>query len=174
MVWCWQNDLSARIKFCDVSKRLEKIYKAKNPKDKADIMKRFINAIEELRTKFFAEMGSSANASIYPILRLFLPKSDTERDSYGIRTTTLGKLYIKALAIHSDSLVAKKLTAQQGMTNNCVDFGDIVYEVMTGRSPDKGTLTVYEVNKYLDLISEHFKQNERSSKCCKCYFFIHG
>lgn len=104
------------------------------------------------------------NASIYPILRLFLPKWDTERDSYGIRTTTLGKLYVQALAINPKSDAGRKLLAQQGLTGKCDDFGDIVYEVMINRSPAEGSLSVYKVNEYLDLISDHFKQNERKSK----------
>lgn len=94
---------------------------------------------------------------------MFLPKWDTERDSYGIRTTTLGKLYVQALAINSKSDAGRKLLSQQGMTNKCMDFGDIVYEVMLNRSPIEGSLSVYEVNEYLDLISNHFKQNERKS-----------
>lgn len=73
-----------------------------------------------------------------------------------------GRLFVRALAINNASSTAAKLTNLQG---NTTDYGDIVYEVMRNRSPENGSLTVFEVNKYLDLIAEHFKQNQRSSKC---------
>lgn len=101
-------------------------------------------------------------ASFYPILRLLLPKSDNQRDSYGLRTNTLGKLFVKCLAINASSDDAKKLTYEKKTSG---DFGDIVYEVMKNRSPAKGTLSVAEVNRYLDLMAEHFKNNERKRKC---------
>lgn len=84
-----------------------------------------------------------------------------ERGSFGIQTTTLGRLFVKALAINAKSVEGQKLTNLHGIT---ADYGDIVYDVMKNRSPAVGTLTVYEVNKYLDLIAEHFEHNERSSE----------
>lgn len=71
-------------------------------------------------------------------------------------------MFVKAEGLNPKSATAIKLTNLQGSTSN---YGDIVAEVMKNRSPEKGTLTVHEVNKYLDLIADHFKQNERSSKC---------
>lgn len=101
------------------------------------------------------------NASFYPFLRLFVPKLDVQRGSYGIKTRTLGRLFVKAIAVNPDSDTARKLTHLEGQT---ADYGDIVYDVMKNRSPEEGTLTVYEVNKYLDLIATHFKESERNSK----------
>lgn len=112
-----------------------------------------ISAVQFLILIFFQE------ASFYPFLRLFIPYKDLERGSYGVQTTTLGRLYVKALAINAKSETALKLTNLQGNTS---DYGDIVYEVMKNRSPETGSLTVYEVNNYLDLIADHFKQNERN------------
>lgn len=102
-------------------------------------------------------------ASFYPILRLLLPQSDIERESYGIKTKTLGKLFIKALAIGPTSDAAKKLTFEVTSRNH-TDFGDIVYDVMRKRSPNKGSLSVAQVNQYLDLIGDHFKSGERHRK----------
>lgn len=102
------------------------------------------------------------DASFYPFLRLFVPYKDAERGSFGIQIPTLGRLYVKALAVHPKSETARKLTNLQG---NTADYGDIVFEVMANRSPENGTLTVYEVNKYLDLIADHFEQNERKREC---------
>lgn len=112
----------------------------------------------------FITISKLQNGSFFPFLRLIIPQSDRERDAMGIRTATLGKLYVRALAVNKESEVALKLTAQQGMKTQCVDYSDIVFEVMKSRAPKDSTMTVYEVNQYLDLISNHFKQNERSSE----------
>lgn len=71
-------------------------------------------------------------------------------------------MIVKALAISDQSKDAKKLMIQQiGMSS---DFGEIVQEVMESRAAANPTLSVYDVNRYLDLIAEHFHQNERKSK----------
>lgn len=101
------------------------------------------------------------DVSAFPVLRLFMPDLDRERDSYGIKTKTLGNLFVKALAINSNSDDGKKLTLQ---TVTGDDYGNVVYNVMKDRSPQNSTLVVYEVDRYLELISNHFKDNQRSSK----------
>lgn len=75
---------------------------------------------------------------------------------------TLGRLFVKTLALGPQSEDAKKLTLQ-GMAST-VDYGNLVYSVMEHRSPASSSLMVSDVNKYLDLMADHFKQNERSSK----------
>lgn len=95
-------------------------------------------------------------------MRLFIPAYDLERGAFGIQNKKLGRLFVKALAVNPKSDDAIKLTNLQGCT---ADYGDVVFEVMKKRAPENGTLTVYEVNMYLDMIAEHFKQNEQGSKC---------
>lgn len=90
-----------------------------------------------------------------------IPKLDAERDSYGIQIKTLGRLYVKALAINENSVDAKKLLLEDGL-KGC-DYGEVVFNVMKRRSPEIGTLKVYDVNKSLDLIGDHFRNNTRSS-----------
>lgn len=101
------------------------------------------------------------DVSAFPVLRLFMPHLDTERDSYGIQIRTLGNLFVKALAINANSDDGKKLTLQ---TKTGDDYGTVVYNVMKDRSPQESTLVVYEVDRYLELIANHFKENQRSSK----------
>lgn len=91
-----------------------------------------------------------------------IPKLDAERDSYGIQTKSLGRLYVKALAINENSADAKRLLLHDGLSGG--DYADVVYSVMKRRSPETGTHKVYNVNKYLDLMGDHFRNNERSSK----------
>lgn len=100
--------------------------------------------------------------NFYPFLRLFVPTLDLERGAYGVQEKKLGHLYVRALSINPKGDTAKKLTNLQGNTTN---YGDIVFDVMKPRSREVGKLSVYKVNEYLDLIAEHFAQNERHSKC---------
>lgn len=89
-------------------------------------------------------------ASFYPILRLILPSKDTERAAYGIKTKTLGNLYVKALAINKHSSDGRKLNGEDVPKKG--DFADVVFDVMKDRQP-QGTLTIYDVNKCLDSMS---------------------
>lgn len=151
------------MRFNVLTTTLEKIYNGENAQKKAKIFQKFIDSFNSFRTEFIKDNGNDKNASFYPILRLILPQSDNERDSYGMRTTTLGKYFVKGLAIPESSADAKKLMAQQGMTSRCKDYAEIVFEVMKGRSPEMGSLDVFEVNQYLDMIASHYKNNERKS-----------
>lgn len=87
---------------------------------------------------------------------------DAERGSIDIEIPKLGQLYIEALRMYEKSKAAMALKNCDEIAVKGADYGDIVYEVMKNRSPETGVLTVYEVNKYLDLIVEHFKQKERN------------
>lgn len=78
-------------------------------------------------------------------------------------------MFVGALAINTKSTEAVRLTNLHGNTS---DYGDIVFDVMKDRSPKEGNLSVDEVNRYLDLIAEHFKQNERKSKYYTVVFAI--
>lgn len=59
-----QLDFSARIKFSDFTKYLEKIHNAKSTAEKEDKLKRFIGSISEFRKKFIAEEGPDVVYSI--------------------------------------------------------------------------------------------------------------
>lgn len=89
--------------------------------------------------------------------------SDKERDSYGLQMKTLGQLIVNVLAINKNSDDGKKLTLK-GLNGDGLDYGEIVYKVMESRCPETSTLTVFELNNYLDLMTVHFKENERNSK----------
>lgn len=165
---------------------MERIEKAKSSNDKTNLFRKFVDKIKELQVKFKNEVGDEEpnavscflisfhaavsnhrcyfllqDLSAFPVLRLFMPDLDTERDSYGIKTKKLGSLFVKALAINSNSEDGKKLTLQ---TVTGDDYGTVVYNVMKDRSPEKSSLVVYEVDRYLELIANHFRDNQRSSK----------
>ena len=105
------------------------------------------------------------NASFYSIIRLLLPKLDRERDSYGIKTATMGKLYVKILGINPKGDVGKKLTLHDTGERKHSDYSEIVYEVLKGRANDAGDITIYEVNQHLDRIASFYQNNNRPSNC---------
>lgn len=102
----------------------------------------------------FVFYWSPQKASFFPILRLILPKKDTERDAHGIKRKRLGDLYVKALAINENSSTGRKLTGADVSTKG--DFGDVVFNVMKDRQPE-GTLTIYDVNECLNQLSAKSK-----------------
>lgn len=105
--------------------------------------------------------------SFYPILRLLVPSYDIERPADGIKTKTMGKLFVRILSIDPNGEVAKRLTLRttsSGGSGNR-DYADIVYEVMKTRAiPIDTTLTIFDVNQRLDIISACYQSNARASK----------
>lgn len=106
--------------------------------------------------------------SFYPILRLLVPSYDIERPADGIKTKTMGKLFVRILAIDPNSEIAKRLTfrstAPSAGGSGKRDYADIVYEVMKARADPIETLTIFDVNQRLDNISACYQSNNRASK----------
>lgn len=98
-------------------------------------------------------------SSIFPVLRLIVPKKDVDRDRYGIQMYTFGQIYVRILGIQPKSDVAKRLTGKCSSS----DFSNVVYDVMKSRSCTESKLTVYDVNKHLDTIADCYKNNNRKS-----------
>lgn len=92
--------------------------------------------------------------SFYPFIRLLLPKIDRERDSYGIQIPTMGQLYIRAFNFSAKSVEAKSLTTPQGFnSSNTVDYADVIFNVIKNRCPRQCSLSIAELNAYLDTIA---------------------
>lgn len=102
------------------------------------------------------------------MLRLIIPSQDRERDAYGIKVVTLGKIYVRILGVDSKSDAAKSLTAN----SSSKEYPNVVYAVMKNRCSDVGKLTVFEVNKHLDDIASCYKNNERKSKLTILVIFV--
>lgn len=104
--------------------------------------------------------------SFYPILRLLVPAYDIERPADGIKTKTMGRLFVRILAIDPNSDVAKRLTLRSigPSVPGKRDYADIVYDVMKvrGNIPVE-TLTIFDVNQRLDNISSCYQSNNRAS-----------
>lgn len=85
---------------------------------------------------------------------MLLPKIDRERESYGIQVTTMSQLYVKCFGFTSASREAKSLTTQKGFNNTTADYADVVFNVIKDRCPGKCTISVFEMNEYLDRIAD--------------------
>ncbi|XP_055681211.1 DNA ligase 4 [Lutzomyia longipalpis] len=151
--------ISKSIKFSSVTALLEKIRDKKSIVIKEKLIRKFLQEFQEF-------LGNPQNTekkqktSFYPVLRLLLPDCDHERGSYGIKEATLGRLYVRGLGIDGKSTEAKALL---GGHSNARDYGELVFQVMQARSKQTSEISVFEVNKRLDLIAEHF-QNGHSKK----------
>lgn len=103
------------------------------------------------------------------MLRLLLPDRDRERPAYGIKTTTLGKLVVRILAIDAQSAVAKRLMRKDDpagpQNTEPSDYASVVYDVMKLRAGTICRLTVFDVNEKLDSIAENnVVGNKKKSK----------
>lgn len=101
------------------------------------------------------------------MLRLFVPSYDRERPAYGIKTATIGKLFIRTLAIDANGEIAKKLMqkdSSSGSKTGKSDYADMVYEIIKNRVDEQGTRTIYEVNHHLTNIAEFYQNNQRPSE----------
>lgn len=110
-------------------------------------------------------------ATIFTVLRLIIPNCDRERPAYGIKAATIGKLFVRILAIDANSEIAKRLTQKDVSTGNIAsesknnsDYADMVYQIIKNRVHETGTKTVFEVNHYLNNIAECYQSNKRASK----------
>lgn len=158
------TDISSHIKFGVITEILERVSQSSSITTKADILKRYIESFEKFRKNYIGRNDNGqTTGTFFPILRLLLPQYDRDRESYGIKVTTLGKLYVRILAIDPHGEVAKKLTTDRySHTSSTTDFGDTICEIMKVRCAEQSQLTVYEVNRHLDTIAECNQNNNRS------------
>ncbi|XP_058175739.1 DNA ligase 4-like [Anopheles ziemanni] len=88
--------------------------------------------------------------SIYPVLRLLVPELDRERKSYGLRDKMLGEGYVRALSLDRKSDEAIRLLSHRSAG---ADLADQLLPLLRGRCPDRGRLSVAEVNNRLDALA---------------------
>lgn len=146
-----------KVPFRDLCKLCEKISNKQNKNEKRKLLADFINHWREFHGKLHAEDAVSERSdSFFSAMRLLLPHLDKERPAYGIKETTLARLYIQVLALGKDSPDAQKLLnykAPKVARAEAGDFASVAYIVLKNRCPNKGALTVADVNRCLDEIS---------------------
>ncbi|KAJ8019961.1 DNA ligase 4 [Holothuria leucospilota] len=142
------------IPFAELSGFLEKVQRKQGNENKKTLFKSFLAKWRE----FYQELkkdNPNAIDSFYPAMRLILPQLERERMAYGIKEHTLAKLYIEILGLAKESTDAKKLLNYRAPTakQEAGDFASVAYFVLRNRCPEKGSLTIKEVNDCLDAVA---------------------
>ncbi|RXG69916.1 DNA ligase 4 [Armadillidium vulgare] len=95
--------------------------------------------------------------SFFPVLRILLPSLDRDRGAYGIKEHRLASLYIRIFGLRKESVDGQKLLNYRKPKSGGIgggDFADIAYYVLKNRCPDKGELTLADVDSNLGVIAE--------------------
>uniref|UniRef100_A0A2A4K475 DNA ligase 4 n=1 Tax=Heliothis virescens TaxID=7102 RepID=A0A2A4K475_HELVI len=140
------------IKFEKLCNLLEQLHKRKKQRQEQDkILGTFINDFKMTAS----QIVGLKNPSIFPILRLLLPKLDRERNAYNLKENKLGVLLVKVLSLCKQSRDAQKLLNYRSVTNSTdSDFAGVAYFVFKSRlSPKSDGFTVGDINEILDKIA---------------------
>jgi len=98
--------------------------------------------------------------TFFPVLRVLLPALDRARGAYGIKERKLADLYIRILGLKKDGVDAKKLLnfkkPKSGGSIEAGDFAETAYYVLKNRCPDKGDITLQQVDEQLTSMAENY------------------
>lgn len=149
-----EKSVAAEVPFLHLCTTLEKIQKAKLRPDKSKILRDFIGSWRNFHSALHKD--SKSTDSFYPAMRLFVPQYERERMAYGIKESMLAKLYIDVLGLPKNGPEANKLLNYRAPTTSQGDAGDfasVAYFVLKKRCTSQGTLTIKEVNDFLDSVA---------------------
>lgn len=145
--------VAAEVPFQDLCSLLERIDKTSGTDRKKKILATFIERWREAHTGLHRTGAATTTDTFYPAMRLLLPQADRGRAAYGMKEVALAKHYIDILNIAKESTDAQKLLhyrAPHAAKHDAGDFASVAYFVLRNRCPDKGSLTIAQVNQYLD------------------------
>ncbi|KAI0793877.1 DNA ligase 4 [Fomes fomentarius] len=122
----------------------------------------------KLIASWFDHWRKEIGPDLFPVLRLILPQKDRERAVYGLKEKNLAKAYIKLIPLgrHDPDAIRllnwKKPTDREKTSG---DFPTVLYEVVNKRSSVvEGSLSIDEVNQYLDELSQNMGKSDIQSK----------
>ncbi|KAK3794568.1 hypothetical protein RRG08_003717 [Elysia crispata] len=148
--------VASEVKFAELCGLLEKIEKTHGNDKKKHVLKGFVDKWREFHAEIHKDDGEEIEDSFYPAMRLLLPALEKERVAYGIKEHTFAKLLIEVLCLGKDSPDANQLLhfkAPKNARADVVDFASNAYHVLKRRCPQRGSLTIEEVNSDLDAIA---------------------
>ncbi|RPD64440.1 DNA ligase 4 [Lentinus tigrinus ALCF2SS1-7] len=121
----------------------------------------------KLLASWFSHWRKEVGPNLYPVLRLIIPQKDRERAVYGLKEKNLAKAYIKLIGLgrHDPDAIRllnwKKPTDREKTSG---DFPTVLYEVVNKRSSIvEGSLSIDEVNDYLDELSQNMGKSDKQS-----------
>ncbi|PFX16725.1 DNA ligase 4 [Stylophora pistillata] len=148
-------EVATQVPFYDVCALLEKIAGTTGTEKKKRILASFVKSWREAHAKLHGT--SKTTDSFHSGMRLLLPHLDKERGAYGMKEVVLAKYYIEILSIGKDSADGRKLLNYRAPKNvkqdSVADFASVAYFVLRNRCPEKGSLKIDQVNKYLDQLA---------------------
>lgn len=113
--------------------------------------------------KFFE---NSNVQNFFPIVRLMIPLYDIERGQYGLKETTLGKLYAELLSLpnrEKEALIYFKNPKKQVPGCPAGGFVEVLEFILSKRVGESKNVSVEEVNSQLDLLSNALEKSEKKS-----------
>lgn len=147
--------VAAQVPFRDLCGILEKIQKTKQRPDKSKILGEFIGSWRKFHSALHQDKRKTTD-SFYPAMRLIVPPFERERMAYGIKESMLAKLYIDVLGLPKNGPEANKLLNYRAPTTSqgeAGDFAGMAYFVLKKRCTSEGTLSIKEVNDFLDSVA---------------------
>ncbi|KAJ3584327.1 hypothetical protein NHX12_014823 [Muraenolepis orangiensis] len=145
--------VAAQVPFLHLCTTLEKIQKCKLRPDKSKFLRDFM----ESWRKFHNVLHTSATTdSFYPAMRLIVPSFERERMAYGIKESMLAKLFIDVLGLPKNGAEANKLLNYRAPTSaqgEAGDFASMAYFVLKKRCAGQQSLSIKEVNDFLDSVA---------------------
>ncbi|KAI1796674.1 DNA ligase 4 [Ganoderma leucocontextum] len=122
----------------------------------------------KLLASWFDHWRKEIGPDLFPVLRLILPQKDRERAVYGLKEKNLAKAYIKLIPLGRQDPDAVRLLNWKKPTDKYKTSGDfptVLYEVVNKRSSVvEGSLTIDDVNEYLDQIAQNMGKSDIQSK----------
>ncbi|XP_071117642.1 DNA ligase 4-like [Haliotis cracherodii] len=147
--------VAAKVSFTELCGLLEKISRTQGNDKKKRVLRDFVEKWRDFHNETHGENKDTTD-SFYPAMRLLLPHLEKERIAYGIKEHMLAKLMIEVLCLGKDSTDATRLLnykAPKTARADAGDFASVAYFVLKNRCPERGTLTIQEVNVCLDAIA---------------------
>eukprot|EP00731_Ephydatia_muelleri_P008253 Em0004g591a len=158
------GDVASQIPFHDLCALMEKIHKTQGT-DKKKILSSFIERWRETHARLYHTDAATTTDTFFAIMRLLLPELDRARLAYGMKETALAKHYIEVLNISKESTDAQKFLHYRApliAKEEAGDFADVAYFALKSRCPEKGSLTIVQVNQYLDDLANGNTSKDRA------------
>ncbi|KAK7101253.1 DNA ligase 4-like [Littorina saxatilis] len=158
--------VAAKVPFAELCGLLEKLSKTQGNDKKKRVLGDFVDSWRRLHNETHTDDADTTTDSFYPAMRLLLPHLERERVAYGIKETGLARLMIKVLCLGKDSPDAQRLLnyrAVKTARGDAGDFASMAYFVLKPRCPQRGTLTIQQVNDTLDAIASNNAAKKKSA-----------
>ncbi|XP_042224034.1 DNA ligase 4-like isoform X2 [Homarus americanus] len=150
--------IASLIPWSHVCRMLDKVQSSVRASKKEMLLK-FIRQFRELLKKKLQE-DPNAPDSFFPVMRILLPALDRARGAYGVKERKLAELYIRILGLKKEGNDAQKLLhfrkPNSSAGSESGDFAEVAYYVLKNRCPDKGDMTLHDVDLQLTSIAENY------------------